>query len=60
LLGGIVYWADQDHWAAWGEPDQICSAGWSGEALSPKDRPESPGIAVELVLDVVGDLFWIG
>ena len=30
LLGGIVYWADHNHWAAWGEPNEICPAGRGG------------------------------
>ena len=60
LSGGIGYWADRDHWAAWGEAKEIGAAGRTREPFRAEDCAEGPWIAVELVLEVVGDLLRVG
>ena len=54
-----MYWVDRDHWAAWGETNEINTAGRGGETLCPENGSEGSGIAGELVLEVVGYLLWI-
>jgi hypothetical protein len=42
-----------------GRPNEIGAAGWCGETFGAENGAEGPWIAIELVLEVVGDLLWI-